>query len=156
MTRSLDLLGMALEVLPDSLSKLSTLTALHVNTNSLTALPEQLHGLVALQKLNVRYNLLGALPSAVGGLKALLTLDASNNKLESLPPELGCLTKCHRMSLSSNNLRTLPDEARRRPLPRALPRVAQKLEIAELLLSLTAVSHGVRADKFARGNASAR
>lgn len=107
-SRSLDLLGMALEVLPDSLSRLSTLTALHVNTNSLTTLPEQLQGLVALQKLNVRFNLLTALPSAVGALKALLTLDASNNKLESLPDALGELPLLHSIDVNTNQLASLP------------------------------------------------
>ena len=89
LTKSLDLLGMALETLPESLSRLSpSLTALHINTNSLSSMPEI--ELKAVQTLVIRYNQLVSLPTSLGTFAALVTLDASNNSLESLQSR--CLT----------------------------------------------------------------
>ena len=78
---------MALETLPESLSRLSpSLTALHINTNSLSSMPEI--ELKAVQTLVIRYNQLVSLPTSLGTFAALVTLDASNNSLESLPESM--------------------------------------------------------------------
>jgi|CXWL01.1.fsa_nt_gi GTPase SAR1 family protein len=82
----LDLSGMKLTELPDSLGQLTQLTELNLSSNKLTALPESL-----------------------GQLTQLTKLDLSNNQLTSLPDSLGQLTHLRELSLFQNQLTTLPD-----------------------------------------------
>jgi Leucine-rich repeat (LRR) protein len=74
----LDLSGMGLTELPESIGRLTALQQLDVSSNQLTALPEAIGKLTALQQLNVSHNQLTALPDSIGKLTELP--DAPNLK----------------------------------------------------------------------------
>lgn len=88
-------------------------TELNLSGMGLTELPESLALLTELRELLLSSNQLAALPKFVGLLTKLRTLNLTNNKLESLPIELGHLSKldylCLGFQTGGNPLRTLPD-----------------------------------------------
>lgn len=109
-TGSLDLLGMAVEVVPESFGRhLPALTSLAINTNSIKTLPASLSRLRTLQTLICRHNLLESLPPLTG-LNALLTMDVSSNALTALPASIGELPVLHHIDCNSNQLAALPAE----------------------------------------------
>src|SRR5215475_14164687 len=71
----LDLSGLELKAVPESLGQLAQLHTLHLHNNQLTALPESLGQLVQLQDLDLRNNQLTALPESLGQLVQLQILD---------------------------------------------------------------------------------
>ena len=85
--------------------KLTALTLLHVNFNSLTALPAGVFDeLTALTSLDLENNSLTALPAGVfDGLTALTTLDLDTNSLTALPDDVfEPLTSLTTLDLSGN------------------------------------------------------
>ncbi|MBV1855738.1 leucine-rich repeat domain-containing protein [Catellatospora sp. NEAU-YM18] len=83
--QELDLGDLRLEWLPKSLSSLTALTTLHLNTNQLKALPEWLGNLTALTTLYLGGNQLTHLPNSLGNLTALTTLNLGGNRLTHVP-----------------------------------------------------------------------
>ncbi len=73
--RTLDLSGLKLTKLPESVGQLSQLRVLNVSRNQLTALPESVGQLSQLQELSVSANQLTALPESVGQLSQLRVLN---------------------------------------------------------------------------------
>jgi internalin A len=106
---SLTLKGLGLRELPESLSGLTGLQRLFVESNGLTALPEWLGGLTGLQTLVASGNELTALPDRLGGLTGLRELFVSGNKLTALPDRLGGLTGLQTLSVAGNGLTALPE-----------------------------------------------
>ncbi|XP_013173930.1 PREDICTED: CCR4-NOT transcription complex subunit 6 isoform X2 [Papilio xuthus] len=84
-------------------------TALEV-TGGVRALAPQLFRLTHLTELYLNDNSLQRLPPEISQLSALHTLDVSNNKLRSLPVELGDLIQLRELHLNNNYLRVLPYE----------------------------------------------
>ena len=74
-----------------NLGKLTQLTALGINENSLTSIPNEIGELKALTLLDLRYNKLTEVPKEIGNLSKLQKLYLRFNKLEELPEELGKL-----------------------------------------------------------------
>jgi internalin A len=105
----LDLSGLGLTSLPESLGKLTQLTILDVSDNELTVLPECLGQLTQLQSLDVMSNQLTELPESLGQLTQLQSLDVMDNQLTELPESLGQLTQLQRLAVSGNRLTELPE-----------------------------------------------
>lgn len=105
----LDLSGNQLESLPDSLNRLTGLQRLNLSSNQLTSLPESLGLLVDLQRLSLPGNQLASLPESIGKLRDLQWLDLSGNRLTCVPDSLGQLTGMQSLNFSGNQLSSLPD-----------------------------------------------
>lgn len=108
----LDLAGIGLTALPESLGGLTQLQSLNLNGNGLTALPESLGRLTQLQRLDLEGNQLTSLPESVGRLTQLQRLDLSSNQLTSLPESVGKLTRLQKLYLDGNQLTALPPDLR--------------------------------------------
>ena len=105
----LDLSGLKLEALPDSLFQLTQLQTLYLSGNGLTSLPESFGGLAGLQTLSLRGNGLTSLPESFGGLAGLQTLSLRGNGLTSLPESFGGLAGLRALHLTGNGLTSLPE-----------------------------------------------
>ncbi|MEH0845645.1 Imm1 family immunity protein [Micromonospora sp. CPCC 205711] len=103
------LVGNELTVLPEWLGNLTALTRLGLGGNQLTALPESLGNLTALTWLGLSGNQLQALPESLCDLAALIWLDLSNNQLSALPQWVGNLTALTELDLTGNRLTALPE-----------------------------------------------
>jgi Leucine-rich repeat (LRR) protein/GTPase SAR1 family protein len=105
----LDLRGMGLRKLPESLGRLVKLQVLDLSFNELTALPEWLGQLTRLVSLDLSCNQLTALPEGLGRLTQLQLLRLWQNELTALPESLGQLTQLESLNLSRNKLTALPE-----------------------------------------------
>lgn len=106
----LDLRGMQLTELPESIGQLTQLTSLNLSRNQLTTLPDSLGQLTQLTSLNLSYNQLTALPDSLGQLTQLSELNLFHNKLTALQDSsLAQLTQLTELNLAMNELRTLPE-----------------------------------------------
>jgi internalin A len=105
----LDLSGLNLTTLPESLNQLSQLQTLSLSNNQLTAVPESLCQLSQLQNLDVSNNQLTALPESLGQLSHLQDLDLSHNQLTAIPELPGQLSQLQTLSLSNNQLTVVPE-----------------------------------------------
>jgi internalin A len=106
---SLDLDGLGLTELPESLGQLTQLHYLFVSHNQLTALPESLGQLTLLQHLFAWGNRLTALPESLGQLTQLQQLSVHDNQLPALPASLGQLTLLRELNVHHNQLPALPE-----------------------------------------------
>ena len=105
----LSLRGNQLASLPDSFGNLNALTTLFLDNNYLTSLPDSFGNLRRLTRLGLRGNQLTSLPDSFGNLTALTTLFLEYNCLTSLPDSFGNLTALATLNLSYNRLTSLPD-----------------------------------------------
>ena len=78
---NLDLGGLDLTAVPESIGQLEQLQELNLSDNGLTVLPESIGQLAQLQVLNLNSNQLTILPESIGQLTQLQTLQLSPNKL---------------------------------------------------------------------------
>jgi hypothetical protein len=106
---ALNLSGLDLEVLPESVCRLPRLRSLYLNNNRLTQLPESIGRLAQLQKLSLVLNRLNKLPRCIERLAQLELLRVSHNQLTHLPEWIGQLARLHRLHLNSNRLTRLPE-----------------------------------------------
>lgn len=77
--------------LSDSLFKMTHLTSLYLNGNSIKRLPPEIVLLSNLQHLNVSNNLLTTLPPKMEKMQSLRELILKNNYIVHVPTELGML-----------------------------------------------------------------
>jgi internalin A len=105
----LDLSGLGLTTVPDSIGQLTALTDLHLEGNQLTQLPDSIGQLTALTDLHLEGNQLTQLPDSIGQLTALTDLHLEGNQLTQLPDSIGQLTALTWLSLAGNQLTQLPD-----------------------------------------------
>jgi len=105
----LELSGLSLSELPESLGNLSQLQELNLSDNHLITLPESIGQLSQLRQLVVPRNQLGSLPESIGQLSELHELNVSNNQLVSLPESIGKLKLLWRLYAGLNRLSTLPE-----------------------------------------------
>jgi internalin A len=105
----LNLSGLGLESLPESLGKFTQLRALYLDSNQLNALPESLGNLSRLQTLVLNHNQLSAVPESLGNLTQLQTLFLSGNQLSAVPESLGNLAELQTLVLTSNQLSAVPE-----------------------------------------------
>ncbi|KAG8863566.1 Glucose-repressible alcohol dehydrogenase transcriptional effector [Tulasnella sp. 330] len=102
MWTTLDMGGMRLKNLATSLFKLTYLTTLYVNHNSLPRLNPQISQLRNLILLDLSSNQLTSLPPDLGMCTSLRELLLFDNLLESLPPQLGTLHQLVMIGLEGN------------------------------------------------------
>ncbi|MBE0680290.1 MAG: hypothetical protein IH589_00110, partial [Anaerolineales bacterium] len=109
----LDLSGMELTELPESIGDLTQLHKLNLgrnydtpdwDKNRLTTLPESLGRLTQLQSLDISYNQLTVLPESLGQLTQLQSLSLNNNQLTVLPEWIGQFTKLVTLMFGNNHL----------------------------------------------------
>jgi internalin A len=109
-TGHLDLFGLGLTSLPESLEKLTSLQTLELFDNQITSLPESLEKLTSLQTLLVWNNKLTSLPESLGKLTSLQTLDLTENQLTNLPVGIRELRGLTHLFLHDNPALGLPLE----------------------------------------------
>ncbi|GHJ43519.1 hypothetical protein Cs7R123_08610 [Catellatospora sp. TT07R-123] len=106
---TLNLSGNLLEQLPDWISKLSGLTTLNLSRNLLEQLPDSIGDLSALTSIDLSVNRLTRLPECLSDLTALTALNAGGNRLELMPDGIGGLGMLRTLDLGCNGLKSLPE-----------------------------------------------
>nr|XP_020462548.1 leucine-rich repeat-containing protein 69 isoform X2 [Monopterus albus] len=115
-------------------SRLTNLSVLLLNNNSITALPGELLSLQNLAELNLGNNALKEVPAVLGhleslkklylfsnqiklvppevidGLQNLVVLNLNHNQIQRLPPEIKSLTKLQHLNVLDNKLEEVPVE----------------------------------------------
>jgi len=84
-------------------------TALEIRGVGLKKLPESIRNLKSLKALTLSYNELTTLPESIGDLKSVAQLMLHGNKLISLPDSIGKLESLRCLWLQENKLTELPD-----------------------------------------------
>lgn len=105
----LDLSGLGLTELPESIAQLTQLERLSIHDNQLTELPEFIFQLSQLKVLIAGNNQLTNLPESIGQLSQLSKLTLLGNRLAALPESIGKLTKLQMLYLENNKLAKLPE-----------------------------------------------
>lgn len=113
-TRLLDLSGLGLEVVPQSVRQLHELEFLVLGQNKIRELPVWICELSAIKTLLLHENLLRMLPEQIGSLCELRCLWLANNDLQELPKSLASLALIE-LLLVGNPALTLPKSILRRP-----------------------------------------
>ncbi|MEM6835659.1 MAG: COR domain-containing protein [Cyanobacteria bacterium P01_C01_bin.120] len=96
--------------LPKDLGKLKSLVRLSLDDNKLIAVPSELGKLSNLTRLDLNKNQLSVVPKEIGHLENLVELYLDQNRLISVPSELGQLSNLNRLSLDQNRLTSIPPE----------------------------------------------
>ena len=107
--KKLDLSGLGLRELPESIGRLTQLRELRLSRNQLTALPEWIGQLTQLQDLLLHENELPALPESIGQLTDLRNLRLRGSQLTAVPESIGRLIHLQMVELTSNQLTALPE-----------------------------------------------
>lgn len=105
---SLNLQGMQLTSLPDSIGRCTQLKTLNLSRNKLTLLPATISNLNSLATLNLSHNPLGELPESIVSCTELADLDLSFTQLRALSPAIGNLVNLSTLDLAFNPLAALP------------------------------------------------
>jgi hypothetical protein len=111
--KGLNLVGLNLERLPESLSHLTQLQDLNLSNNQLVTLPEWLGEFTKLESLDLSHNQLTVLPEQLKKFTKLRLLNVSSNQLSTLPESLSRLAAQGRLKelyLQENPALGLPDE----------------------------------------------
>ncbi|MFN3200944.1 MAG: leucine-rich repeat domain-containing protein [Bradymonadia bacterium] len=101
-----------LEVLPETITALSTLETLEIYNTALSTLPDDIGRLTALTRLVLGSwgsNRLTRLPDSICDLSQLRLLWLADNQLEVLPERIGELKNVGLMTLENNQLTELPE-----------------------------------------------
>ena len=99
-----------LETLPDSIGALTKLTIFKIDQNRLVSLNPNLGLCISLQELVITENFLTEIPTKIGNLTKITNLNLDRNRLEFLPSEIGNLVNLGVLSLRENRLCELPSE----------------------------------------------
>lgn len=108
-TGKLNLDGLKVGELPESLWELIWLTHLDADHCALTSIPTEIGALVKLRELYLSSNALSELPDAIGKLLRLNALHLHRNKLTDLPDSLWNLNLLEKLFLSDNQLSAIPE-----------------------------------------------
>lgn len=106
---TLDLKGLGLKELPESIGEFKNLVLLYLDNNQLTGLPDAIGNLTRLDTLSLPNNQLASLPDTIGNLTALRYIDLGNNQLASLPERICVLKKVQSFNAANNQLTRLPE-----------------------------------------------
>ena len=113
-TALLDLSGLALTAVPNSLRKVSNVELLSLHHNKIKEIPSWIDELSGLKALAIGRNPLTALPSTIGKLRKLIFLNIENCQLEKLPRTLSRLPLRDLYVANNPNLE-LPQSVLQRP-----------------------------------------
>ncbi|KKK50943.1 hypothetical protein LCGC14_3119990, partial [marine sediment metagenome] len=107
--KRLQLVGLRLKYIPESVSGLKHLEYLFINGNLFEALPEWVENFKNLKKLDVSSCELESIPEVIGKLTTLVSLFLSNNHLEKFPNFLTNLIGLEELALDGNTISYLPE-----------------------------------------------
>ena len=102
-----------LKEIPEGISRLPHLTALHADHNRIRHIPESIGSLFRLRAFTCGDNDLFDVPDLFGEMSSLVSLDLSRNSIREMPPSLPVCTALTRLNLSHNKIRELPDSISR-------------------------------------------
>eukprot|EP00959_Pyramimonas_sp_CCMP1952_P098908 2067781-Pyramimonas_sp.AAC.2 len=102
--------GRGMEVIPEQVFQLQTLTSLDLSSNVLFDLPKDISRLENLTTLDLKWNRVSDMHRSIGQLKQLTLLDLGFNELTFLPAELGELRSLRTLLLNDNSLLDVPKE----------------------------------------------
>src|ERR1017187_4948212 len=105
----LDLSGLGLTVVPDSVAQLASLKALSLANNQVRYIPDSLARLTNLQVLHLTNNQIQAIPESLARLTSLGVLNLSGNQIQVIPDSLAKLTNLWTLYLTSNQISAIPD-----------------------------------------------
>lgn len=105
-----------LKRLPDSMGGMRALHRLTLTHTKLTRLPDDLGQLGALRELWANSANLGSVPESIGDCAALTILDLSSNRISSVPESITRLSKLRELSLNDNPITHIPDGLSALPL----------------------------------------
>lgn len=125
----LNLTGNQLEYLPNCLSKLVNLEELNCNSNGFDDLPEVITELPNLKRLEITDNAVAYVPDTISRLRNLEYLDLSDNMFKQIPESIGQLRSLNHLDLSTNMVSLLPES------------VGQLLELVYLNCADNELSH---------------
>ncbi|XP_073318962.1 leucine-rich repeat-containing protein 69 [Pagrus major] len=131
---SLNLTSQKIKEVPECVCRITKLSVLQLNHNSITALPAELLSLRHLAELHLGNNALKELPAVlghleslkklylfsnqitvvapevIGGLHNLVVLNLNHNQIQRLPPEMKSLSRLQHLSVLDNELEEVPAE----------------------------------------------
>lgn len=108
-TTSLDLGGLALPIIPDSVAQLANLEELTLGNNEISVIPDSLTQLGNLRVLDFRHNEISAIPDSLARLSNLQEVDFSNNQISTIPVSLSRLANLQGLAFNNNQISTFPD-----------------------------------------------
>jgi internalin A len=100
----LDLSGLGLTVIPDSISQLSHLRLLDASQNKISEISTKIIKLTDLYTLDLSRNLITIIPPYIESLKELHHLNVSENKIEKIPIEIGRIVNLNTLNISGNKI----------------------------------------------------
>ncbi len=106
----LNLSGLGLRKIPESIAQLHGLMRLSLNQNKLAELPRELAKLSQLTRLSLDHNQLATVPKEIEKLNNLIRLDLDHNQLITVSPALGQLRHLTELYLDQNQLTTVSRE----------------------------------------------
>ncbi|MDR2815162.1 MAG: AAA family ATPase, partial [Proteiniphilum sp.] len=146
--KNLDLSGLCLDKIPETIKDIHSLTILNLSENHLTRLSDFSDTLPAtLEYLDVSYNKLPVLPESIGNLTSLETLNVRCNELMELPEAIGKLTMLNTLDISYNRISVLPESINTLPLEHCnvrgnnLQTLPEKIAVLARSKSLTLFGH---------------
>ena len=116
----LNLEGLWLTALPESLFSLDKLQVLRLHRNHLFELPEAFAHLSGLRQLYLGHNAFSEIPEVLASLKQLEVLALNQNRLSSVPDHFRFPSNLRKIGLAGNRLSTLPDDLLKIPALKGL------------------------------------
>ena len=107
--KTLNLSGIKITALPDSIGQLANLQVLNLSFTEITALPDFIAQLTNLQKLDLSYTKITALPDFIAQLTNLQKLDLRHTNITELPESIGQLVNLQTLVLGAIKITELPD-----------------------------------------------
>jgi internalin A len=138
---SLDLSGLGLTRIPESIGRLDNLRRLTIHTNALTTLPESVARLEKLRYLFASSTAFTEVPLVLRALPELKVIDLSHGHVETLPFWISEWKALERLEMADNQLRHLPDEMSTLPRLQHLDLRNNQLEALPEVLRFPRLQH---------------
>jgi len=106
----IDLYYNELEVIPEAIGDMSSLSILFLSNNKIYSLPESIGKLTSLEELYVHHNRLSVLPESISNLKKLRVGRVNDNYLVDFPTQFLGLELLEDLDISANQIKHIPDE----------------------------------------------
>lgn len=137
-SKNLDLSGLALQELPESIAQLKWLEILDISKTKLKELPESIGQLTQLEELDLSYTELKEFPKSICQLTQLLELNLSDTQLHELPESIGQLVLLQKLYLFNTQLKELPESiGQLRQLQRLYLFHTQLMELPKAIIYFT-------------------
>src|ERR1039457_306345 len=107
--KTLDLGGLDLTAIPESLTQFAQLQLLGLRRNQITAIPDSLAQLAQLQSLDLSSNQIAAIPDSLARLAQLQVLVLSSNQIAAIPDSLARLAQLQVLDLSDTQITSIPE-----------------------------------------------